>query len=48
LCALLAGGVLLRAVSRGHRPHLARIGAACVALGTVASFVHVVLRVIGP
>lgn len=48
LCALLSGGILLRTLSKGHRPHLARIGAACVALGTVASFVHVVLRVIGP
>lgn len=48
LCALLSGGILLRVLTKGHRPHLARIGAACVFLGTVASFVHVVLRVVGP
>ncbi|PEN12311.1 hypothetical protein CRI94_14910 [Longibacter salinarum] len=48
LSALLGVGVLLLALANDHRPHFARLGVACTALGGVASFVHVLLRVIGP
>lgn len=48
LSALLGAGVLLLALADDHRPSLARLGVACTALGAVASFVHVLLRVLGP
>lgn len=48
LSALLGTGVVLLAAANEHRPHFARLGIACTALGGVASVVHVLLRVLGP
>jgi len=48
LSALVGVGVILLALASDHRPHFARLGIACTALGGVASVVHVLLRVLGP
>jgi hypothetical protein len=48
LGALVGVGVILLALASDHRPHFARLGIACTALGGVASVVHVLLRVLGP
>lgn len=48
LSALVGTGVMLLVFASDHRPHVARLGIACTALGGVASIVHVLLRVLGP
>lgn len=48
LSALVGVGVILLALASDHRPHFARLGIACTALGGVASVIHVLLRVLGP
>lgn len=48
LSSLVGTGVILLALASDHRPHFARLGIACTALGGVASIVHVLLRVLGP
>ncbi|NBC85070.1 MAG: hypothetical protein GVY25_02640 [Bacteroidetes bacterium] len=48
LSVLLAAGILLVGAAGDRRPHIMRLGVACTALAGVASFVHILLRVLGP